>query len=129
MAPDYETRNVASEAADPNSVLAAYRRLLAVRRTLPALQTGAFRWVVRARDDVLAYRRDAPDEAVLVAINFSPEAISVPLTDPWTTSLAWEPRYSTIDSGRHPIEGLVLRLAAHEAVILRTPLGDASPAG
>ena len=122
MAPDYETRNVASEAADPDSVLAAYRRLLAVRRTMLALQTGTFRWVVRARDDVLAYRRDAPGEAALVAINFSAEAISVALTDPQTTTLVWQPSYSTVASGRHPIEGLVLRLAAHEAVILRAPL-------
>jgi alpha-glucosidase len=122
MAPDYETRNVASEAADPNSVLAAYRRLLAVRRTMLALQTGTFRWVVRARDDVLAYRRDAPGEAALVAINLSAEAISVALTDPQTTTLVWQPSYSTVASGRHPIEGLVLRLAAHEAVILRAPL-------
>ncbi|MGZ8501593.1 MAG: alpha-amylase family glycosyl hydrolase [Candidatus Limnocylindrales bacterium] len=124
MAPDFATRNVASQAADPDSVLAACRRLLAVRRTLPALQSGTFRWVVRARDDVLAYRRDGPGEAVLVAINFNAEAISVALTDPLTTTLAWKPRYSTVVSGRHPIEGLVLRLAAHEAVILRAPLGE-----
>ena len=59
MAPDFATRNVAAQAADPGSVLSAYRALLALRRTLPALQTGSFRWVVRARDEVLAYRRDA----------------------------------------------------------------------
>ena len=41
--PDVETRNVAAQGADPDSVLAAYRRILAVRRTLPALQVGALR--------------------------------------------------------------------------------------
>jgi hypothetical protein len=78
---------------------------------------------------VLAYRRDVLDEAVLVAINLGTEAISVPLTDPLTTTLAWEPRYSTVDSGRHPIEGMVLRLAANEAVVLRAPLTETQPAG
>lgn len=124
MAPDFATRNVAAQAADPDSVLATYRRLLAVRRTLPALQSGTFKWVVRARDDVLAYRRDAPGEAVLVAINLGAEAISVPLADPKTASLAWEPVFSTVVSGRRPLEGLVLRLAAHEAVILRASLPE-----
>ena len=64
-----------------------------------------------------------------MAINLSAEAISVALTDPLTTTLAWEPRYSTVASGRHPIEGLVLRLAANEAVILRAPLAEAPLGG
>jgi hypothetical protein len=64
-----------------------------------------------------------------VAINFSGEAISVPLTDPATTSLDWELRYSTVASGRLPVEGLVLRLAAHEAAILRAPLAEAPSGG
>ena len=124
MAPDYATRNVAAQAADPGSVLSAYRALLALRRTLPALQTGSFRWVVRARDDVLAYRRDAPGESVLVAINLGPEPVSVPFGDPATAALTWQPLYSTDPSaaGRRPLEGVTLRLAGHEAVILRADL-------
>jgi alpha-glucosidase len=128
MAPDVATRNVARQAADPDSVLATYRRLLALRHDLPALQAGSFRWVVRARDNVLAYRREVPGEAVLVAINFGPEAISVALADPQTTSLAWEPRFSTVAPGRNAIDGVVLRLEAHEAVILRASLADAPAA-
>ena len=62
LAPDHAIRNVAAQAADPGSVLSTYRRLLALRRTLPALQVGSFRWVVRARESVLAYRRDAAGE-------------------------------------------------------------------
>ena len=58
------------------------------------------------------------------AINLGAEAISVPLADPVTASLAWEPVFSTVVSGRHPLEGLVLRLAAHEAVILRASLPE-----
>jgi hypothetical protein len=102
--------------------------LLALRHDLPALQAGSFRWVVRARDNVLAYRREVPGEAVLVAINFGPEAISVALADPQTTSLAWEPRFSTVAPGRNAIDGVVLRLEAHEAVILRASLADAPAA-
>jgi alpha-glucosidase len=126
MAPDYATRNVAAQAADPGSVLSAYRALLALRRTLPALQTGSFRWVVRARDEVLAYRRDAGGESILVAINLGPEPVSVPFGDPATAALTWEPVYSTDAkaAGRRPLDGVVLRLAGHEAVILRATVAQ-----
>ena len=40
LAPDAGTRNVAAQAADPDSVLSTYRRLLATRRSLGALQDG-----------------------------------------------------------------------------------------
>jgi glycosidase len=105
-------------------VLSAYRALIALRGTLPALQVGSFRWVVRARDDVLAYRRDAPGESVLVAINLGSEPVSVPFGDPATAALTWRPLYTTDSSamGRLPLEGVAFRLAAHEAVILRAEL-------
>ncbi len=122
MAPDSATRNVASQAADPDSVLSAYRQLLAVRRALVALQMGSFRWVVRARGGVLAYRRDAPGEAVLVAINLEAEPTTVALEDPATAALTWRLAYSTAGEDRSPLEGATLDLLGREAVILRAPL-------
>jgi alpha-glucosidase len=122
MAPDMATRNVASQAADPDSVLSAYRQLIAVRGTLIALQTGSFRWVVRARDGVLAYRRDAPGEAVLVAINFNAAPTVVALEDPASAALTWRTAYSTAGEDRAPLDGANLDLAGREAVILRAPL-------
>jgi alpha-glucosidase len=126
MAPDYATRNVAAQAADPDSVLSTYRALLALRRTLPALQAGSFRWVVRARDEVLAYRRDANGESILVAINLGPEPVSVPFGDPATAALTWTPLYSSdpAAAGRRPLDGVVLRLAGREAVILRAEVAQ-----
>ena len=126
LAPDHATRNVAAQAADPGSVLNAYRRLLALRRTLPPLQAGSFRWVVRAREDVLAYRRDADGQAVLVAINLGAESVSVALADPATAALSWEPIFTTDPhgAGRRPLDGVVLRLVGREAVLLRATLGS-----
>ena len=125
LAPDAAARNVDRQAADPTSVLATYRRLLALRRALPALQAGSFRWVVRARDDVLAYRRDLADEAVLVAINLGRHEARVELegTD---ARLAWQRRFSTADgdgtpaaSEAAPRAGPAIELRPLEAVILR----------
>jgi alpha-glucosidase len=49
-------------------ILAAYRRLGALRRSSRALRHGGLRWV-HAGDDVLVYLREARDERVLVQIS------------------------------------------------------------
>jgi alpha-glucosidase len=79
MIPEVPTRNVETQAADRDSVLATYRRLIWLRRAEPALQVGGFEWVVRARDGVLAYRRTTPTQRILVAINLRPTRRAVDL--------------------------------------------------
>jgi alpha-glucosidase len=54
--PDYRQTNVAVEAVDDRSMLTLYRRLLALRRTHPALHAGAIS-EVRAKHGVLSYVR------------------------------------------------------------------------
>src|SRR5206468_6523503 len=71
MIPDTDRRNVATQAAEPGSVLNAYRRLLAVRRGSPALHGGSFARVASGDRDVLAYAREADGERALIAINFA----------------------------------------------------------
>ena len=71
LVPDASTRNVATQATDPGSVLATYRRLLATRRRLPALQRGGYRPLASGDDDVLAWVRTHPTEDVLVLVNFA----------------------------------------------------------
>ena len=73
MAPDAPTRNVASQLADPDSVLACYRRLLEARRALPSVQDGALEVVSAKEPSVLAYRRRGSGPDVLVLIAFGPE--------------------------------------------------------
>ena len=56
-------------------MLSLYRRLIWLRRDLPALTSGTFRWHVRGHDGVLAYLREAPSDdgtrgqRILVAIS------------------------------------------------------------
>ena len=74
LAPDYHAVNVAAQARDPHSMLALYRRLLAVRRAEPALSTGAYR-PVSAEGDVLAYERwDKASGRLFVALNLGGRA-------------------------------------------------------
>jgi len=68
-APDRPT--VAAQEADPASVLQAVRRLIAVRRAHPALGAGGGFAPVLATGGraPFVYRRTAPGEAILVALN------------------------------------------------------------
>ncbi|HTP88469.1 MAG TPA: alpha-glucosidase [Bryobacteraceae bacterium] len=71
--PSYVKRNVAVEAKDPGSIFNFYKRVIALRRSEPALRDGGY--VTLNRDDahVLSYLRKNPDEgeSVLVALNMS----------------------------------------------------------
>lgn len=118
LAADAATRNVEVQAADPASVLGTYRRLIALRRTMAVLETGGFRWVVRARDHVLIYRRDAGEGAALVAINIGPDPVRVVL-DEGTRDLDWEPRFSTLRAELRRPEAGELSLDGREAIILQ----------
>jgi glycosidase len=117
MGPDAETRNVASQAADPRSVLAEYRRLIWLRRHHPALQVGDWRRLNKASGDVFAYLRTTGDETVLVAVNFARgpgwfRAEGNPLSG------AWEPLFGTHEPLGPALEGGRVALRPLEAVVL-----------
>ncbi len=61
-----------AQAADPNSVLAATRALIAARRASPALREGEYR-PVEAAENVLAFERATPAQRVLCLFNLGPE--------------------------------------------------------
>jgi alpha-glucosidase len=69
VAPDHDRVNVEAEAADPDSLLNLYRRLIDLRRHSSSLLHGSF-GLVGATRDVLLFRRDGGDERFLVAVGF-----------------------------------------------------------
>jgi alpha-glucosidase len=66
--PDPETHNVASELADPASMLHFYHRLLQLRRGTSALHDGSFE-LVEGSDGLLEYERSAGRESWIVYVN------------------------------------------------------------
>lgn len=68
--PDWTTRNVAAQARDAGSMLALYRRLLALRRAHDALSVGEFT-LAEGEADVLAYERRHGSERLFVMLNLS----------------------------------------------------------
>jgi alpha-glucosidase len=78
----YRTHNVASELADPNSVLEFYKHLLALRHEDSALLDGDYVALNQDNSNVLSYLRRYKDEAVLVVLNMSatPQTMSFNLS-------------------------------------------------
>lgn len=63
--------NAADEMADPNSVRAYAKKLIALRKAEPIIQVGDVRFVDSPSDKVIAYERTLGDERILVQCNFS----------------------------------------------------------
>ncbi len=114
---DPESRNAADQATDPGSTLSLYRRLIAARRTSPALAHGEHRSLFGVGADVLAWLREADGERVLVLLNVGSSARRCDLRR--VAATAGEVVVATGErSGRveltdlelRPFEGIALRL-------------------
>ncbi len=66
---DYETRNVAAQLDDPDSILSHYRRLIHLRNAEPALRTGSWQLVASDESTVYAAVRQTDDDTLLIIIN------------------------------------------------------------
>jgi alpha-glucosidase len=104
---DYAVVNVQALDADPTSILALHRRLLALRRAHPALSVGTYE-AVATTGDLLAYIRRCGEQAFLVALNLGagPHVLSLQ-----SLQMAGRVVLSThLDrEDRHPIRDLALR--------------------
>ncbi len=76
--PDWPTRNVAAETAEPASMLSLQRALLALRRSSPALAIGDFR-MLSAGPTTLVFERRLGSERLIVALNLSDARAAVEL--------------------------------------------------
>jgi alpha-glucosidase len=81
--PNYATINVQTEQAAPDALLNWYEKVIALRRSLPALRDGGVVMLDKTNANVLSYLRTPPAEAkpIVVALNMSaqPQTISLDL--------------------------------------------------
>ena len=75
-ADDHARENVVNLEADAGSILNLYKALVALRRKLPQLASGAYQ-PIAAQGDILLYRREGEGEIVVVALNLGAEPVSV----------------------------------------------------
>ena len=69
--PDAAEWNAEAQRTDPTSVLAHYRRLIALRHELPVVALGDFTMLLPDHDEVYAFTRSLNGEALLVVCNLS----------------------------------------------------------
>jgi len=104
--------NAEDQARDRQSLLSLYRRLIWFRRSSEALQDGAYA-PVDAPDGIFAYTRLAGDERLLVALNFTGEAI------PFTLPAALSPVETIAGTHGERPPSQRLELAPNEGLLLR----------
>jgi alpha-glucosidase len=77
---DCNAINVDRQLGDASSMLSLYRRMIHLRKTSRALSEGSYRTEANAPDDCLIFHREAANQRVMVALNFSdaPRHIEVP---------------------------------------------------
>lgn len=90
VAVNADTHNVADQEGDPDSLLAFYRAMIALRSGHESLAVGDF--TLLQADEVLAFRRAAASETSLVVLNYGAEARAVTL-DGALPDRAWEQVY------------------------------------
>jgi len=114
---DLASRNVATQAADPGSVLSFYRRLIWLRRAVPALRRGTLTLLGPVADDALGFLRQADDQTALVLLAFEgPGARAALPRSP--SGRTWRVALSTHREAGAPFEGRTVELAQNEVLIL-----------
>jgi len=105
------TYNVESESRDPDSIYNCYKRLLALRKSDPALRDGTQESIDNDDPNVFAFLRRNGDATVLVALNMSAKAKKV--TFDWSSQgvrgsklvpLFYSPKFSTDRFNRIELE-------------------------
>jgi alpha-glucosidase len=114
LAGDFVHENVINLDADTKSILSLYRALIALRRKLPQLVSGAYE-PVAAQGDLLLYRRTSEGQAVTIALNLGAAPVSVT-----SSSIGFGSKVllsTFLDRESEPIDGM-LDLRGNEGVIV-----------
>jgi alpha-glucosidase len=115
----YKDINVAKERDDPDSLLACYKRLLALRKDSIALRHGSLEFIELAdlKTKCLAYRRVHEEQELFIYLNFSEDQLELecPIEKPRLLFSTYASRVTLdIDSSDRiltlsPLEGVIFK--------------------
>lgn len=83
LADNYTEINVKAQEKDETSILAFYKKLIALRKEKEVISKGSIAFLERTNPDVLAYRRDLEDQELLVWNNLKDSEATVELPAGW----------------------------------------------
>jgi alpha-glucosidase len=118
--PNYHQRNVAAQNEDPDSLLNFTRKLIALRKKVPALRRGEFVLLTTKPRDALVYLRRTTSQSVLVALNFHDRRVYEPL-DQDVSGKRWRSLLAARDDGAVLLSDNCLELAPHQVRLLVAP--------
>jgi alpha-glucosidase len=106
--------NVRDQQRNPDSLLSFYRRLIQVRRELPALVAGEYRPLHEATDGYVAFLRTTEAQTALILLNYSNVRLDLHFDEPGKQTAR-----SRFSSGRHSgeLNLAAIRLDAYEVLI------------
>ncbi len=114
--PDYRTVNAAAELADPDSVLAFYKKMVALRKSERLFVDGTFAPVLKRYDKLVAYTRTGADgRRAAVICSFSDRARTVKL--PFAVGKVLLASHGEVALSHCP-DGDVLTLKPYQGVVL-----------
>jgi alpha-glucosidase len=114
LAPRAGERTVQKAFADPDSILNFYKRAIRLRRQSPALLDGDYT-PIGNDPHIFAYRRRAPQQTMIIALNMSGEGSKLKLVE---TGQLRRVLSNLRTKDEQAIEGGEINLAPYEAVVL-----------
>jgi len=113
LPPEADTRNRDAQRNDPRSILNMYRRLLQLRRSMPALRSGGLE-LLDAPEGVLAFQRGDEADACWILINTTGEVVELPVA-----LVPFGSQVMFASDAVEPVTAAPNSLAADQALILR----------
>jgi oligo-1,6-glucosidase len=120
--PNHDEVNAAAVVADEHSVFHHYRRLIELRHTVPVVAHGDFTMLLPDDEVVYAFTRSLDDVELLVAANFSGDAIQVE-PDAGLDLDGWAEAEVLLDNVEPGAGAFTGRLEPWQALVLRRTKG------
>jgi alpha-glucosidase len=71
VSPDRYTVNIEGQLENPASILSLYKRLISLRKQMPALHSGDWIPYIKGKNDIISWFRTSGSQKIIAAVNFS----------------------------------------------------------
>ena len=110
---NYEQINIEVEKDDPDSVLAFYKKLIQLRKSMPVISEGSIHFLTEEPEAVLGYERSYEGKKLLVLCNLKEEPVEMKLPKGWKEKKVLLGNYEETQVSDEKVE-----LRAYEVVVL-----------
>lgn len=113
-----EEITVEAQQKDSDSILAFYKKLIAMRKAYPVIAKGEISFCETGSDMVLAYRRTFGKQQMVVFCNLDRNRQSVKMAGEWSSYRVLLENYCSAGKAREPLTGDVYTMRPYELMVL-----------